>query len=70
MNVNSTYNLKAGQHVIFRAKTTDGEWVSRAYTPISLPGNKGCFEVIVKVYPEGLFSNHLKNLSEGEFIDV
>jgi cytochrome-b5 reductase len=44
------------------------EW--RNYTPLSHGTTQGHFEIMVKVYPEGLMGNYLRNLELGDSIDV
>lgn len=38
------------------------KFVIRPYTPCSLPDAKGHFDMVVKVYPEGLMSKHIGGL--------
>jgi cytochrome-b5 reductase len=44
------------------------EW--RNYTPITHHATKGYFEIMVKVYPEGVVGNYLLNLDVGKTISV
>ncbi|XP_047506485.1 NADH-cytochrome b5 reductase-like [Pieris napi] len=56
---------KVGEHFYILFKK-DSQKCSRAYTPIK-PNEDDCdFEIIVKVYENGLVSNHLYNLVKGD----
>ena len=69
-NKNSIFALQAGRHIIIRARTNDLNYTSRAYTPITRPGKKGKFDIIVKIYPNGLMSRYLENLYEGSILEI
>jgi len=60
--------LPVGQHM--RLKYTDdvGEDIIRSYTPTSSDDDVGFFELVIKVYPKGLMTNHLKNMNPGDTI--
>ena len=44
--------------------------MERAYTPTSLTDDKGTFELVIKVYPNGKVTEHLFNMKEGDEIMV
>ncbi len=53
--------FSAGQYMILRV----GE-VRRLYSILSTPAEKGTFELLVEMVPNGIGSSHLANLSVGE----
>lgn len=57
-----------GQHLIMRACIND-ETTTRQYTPISSPTDLGFFEVLIKVYPQGVMSRYIKTLEEGASVE-
>ncbi|KAJ3218848.1 NADH-cytochrome b5 reductase [Dinochytrium kinnereticum] len=59
--------LPIGKHIQLKAKI-DGKDVSRSYTPVSKPDEKGVCRLVVKAYPSGLMSRHLDRLGLGETI--
>lgn len=64
----SILGLPTGQHVSLRAHI-NGEWVSRSYTPISNDKDAGVIELVIKVYPKGLLTNHLTSLNIGDELE-
>jgi cytochrome-b5 reductase len=64
------FALAPGKHVLIRAMDSSGYYQSRAYTPINKRSSKGYFDIIVKIYPNGLMSNHLDHLKEGSYVQV
>jgi len=48
---------------------TEGKPVVRPYTPISTNAMKGKFELMIKVYSQGLFSRYLDSLQVGQTAD-
>lgn len=46
-----------------------GSAVVRPYTPISTNSMIGKFELLIKIYPEGLMSQHIDRLSIGDTMD-
>jgi len=75
---NHILGLPVGQHIYLTA-TKDGELVIRPYTPVSSDDDKGFMDLVVKVYfknvhPKfpggGKMSQHLENMSIGDYIDV
>ncbi|XP_062568225.1 NADH-cytochrome b5 reductase 3-like isoform X2 [Saccostrea cucullata] len=70
--------LPVGQHIYLTARI-DGQLVIRPYTPVSSDDEKGYMDLVIKVYfknvhpkfPEGgKMSQHLENMSIGDYIDV
>eukprot|EP00697_Spironema_sp_BW2_P000037 gnl/Spiro4/10070_TR5344_c0_g1_i1.p1 gnl/Spiro4/10070_TR5344_c0_g1~~gnl/Spiro4/10070_TR5344_c0_g1_i1.p1 ORF type:complete len:299 (-),score=57.85 gnl/Spiro4/10070_TR5344_c0_g1_i1:41-907(-) len=47
----------------------DGKEVIRPYTPISLPTQKGTFDLLVKTYPTGTMSKHFATLKPGDKVE-
>jgi hypothetical protein len=46
---NLSLGLPVGQHVFVRLRQKgSGEWVQRAYTPVSLPGDSGQIDLLIK----------------------
>jgi len=62
---NTALGLPTGKHILLRNKD-----VSRPYTPVTSDDDKGFFDVVVKVYPEGKMSRHLESMEIGDTIDV
>ncbi|XP_042560974.1 NADH-cytochrome b5 reductase 3 [Clupea harengus] len=74
---NEVLGLPIGQHIYLSAKI-DGNLVVRPYTPVSSDDDKGCVDLVVKIYyknvhpkfPEGgKMSQYLESLRIGETID-
>lgn len=61
--------LPVGRHVSLRAGIK-GTFVARSYTPVSSNDDTGFFELVVKVYDEGVMSKHLGQMRIGDYIDV
>jgi len=61
--------LPIGQHIRIRAEI-DGEQILRSYTPTSTNDDKGYFDLVVKVYPNGKMTQYLNNLKIGDEIEV
>jgi cytochrome-b5 reductase len=61
--------LPTGQHIALQA-VIGGRNVARSYTPISNNSDLGRIELLIKVYPQGLMTQHLANMRVGETIDV
>ena len=56
--------------LLLRAGTiADGADVVRPYTPISTNATTGSFELMVKIYPDGIASQFLQNLAVGSAVD-
>ncbi|KAL4934225.1 uncharacterized protein BDV17DRAFT_285949 [Aspergillus undulatus] len=61
--------LPTGQHVALRA-IIDGKSVQRSYTPISNNTDLGHIELLIKVYPNGVLTNHLAQMQVGQTIEM
>ena len=61
--------LPTGQHVAIRADI-DGKSVVRSYTPTSNDSDLGRLQLVIKVYPGGLLTNHLAAMEVGDQIDI
>ncbi|KAF2743851.1 putative cytochrome B5 [Sporormia fimetaria CBS 119925] len=68
-NPDDSLGLPIGQHIALRA-TVAGKPVARSYTPVSNDSDSGRIELLVKVYPAGLLTNHLANMNEGDMIKI
>jgi len=55
------YKNPAGSHVLFQYMSSDGEIVTRAYTPIHYL-NKGEIDFFVKIYEGGAMSKHVETM--------
>lgn len=62
--------LPTGKHISVRFVKDDGGAQMRSYTPISADEDRGFFELIVKIYPQGVMSQHLANLQVGNHLEV
>lgn len=62
--------LPIGQHMFLRFTDKDNKPISRPYTPISSDDELGYFDLLIKLYPTGKMSQHLKSLKVGDTIDV
>lgn len=60
--------LSLGQHLVLRG-TVDGLEVQRAYTPVNRVNTEGYFEVLIKLYEDGLMSQYIKTWKVGDVID-
>ncbi|XP_077486573.1 NADH-cytochrome b5 reductase 3-like [Amblyomma americanum] len=70
--------INPGQHVLLSAHI-DKRVVARPYTPVSIADQRGCFDLVVKVYRAGcssvfpnggLMSQYLDSLAPGDSIEV
>lgn len=52
------------------AEIIDDKYISRPYTPISPPDQTGSIDFLIKVYPNGLFSSYINNLSIGDTLEM
>ncbi|KAL4901100.1 hypothetical protein BDW74DRAFT_170450 [Aspergillus multicolor] len=68
-NEDDILRLPTGQHVALRA-VINGKTVQRSYTPISNNADLGHIELLIKVYPAGLLTNHLKTMEIGDKIEM
>lgn len=63
--------LPTGQHIALQAPLgPGGKNVARSYTPISNNSDLGRIELLIKVYPQGLMTQHLAGMKIGETIDI
>lgn len=58
-----------GQHLKVRA-TINGRVIERAYTPSSKFSQAGSFDLLVKVYPDGVMSSYLDSLEVGATVEM
>ncbi|EEC08811.1 conserved hypothetical protein [Ixodes scapularis] len=60
--------MNVGDHLIMRA-SYNGECITRQYTPISPSSQRGTFEVLIKIYPNGKMSKYIDSLTEGSLVE-
>lgn len=58
-----------GQHLKVRAKI-NGQMIERAFTPVSKFSQPVTFDLIVKVYPDGVMSSYLDSLPIGASVEM
>ncbi|CAH0481219.1 unnamed protein product [Peronospora belbahrii] len=58
-----------GQHLKVRAKI-NGQMIERALTPTSNFSQAASFDLIVKVYPDGIMSRYFDNLTVGDTVEM
>ena len=63
----ATMDQLPGDHLYVHA-TIDGKAVKRPYTPSSLPGLRGSFDLTVKRYENGVISRYLHERQVGDTI--
>ena len=63
----ATLDMLPGDHLYVYA-TINGKAVKRPYTPSSLPGTTGCFDLTVKRYETGLISKYLHEQKVGDSV--
>lgn len=63
----ATLDMHPGDFLYVHA-TLDGKTVKRAYTPSSLPGTTGYFDLTVKRYDTGVVSKHLHDQRIGDTV--
>jgi cytochrome-b5 reductase len=68
-NPDDVLGLPTGQHIALRA-TILGKVVQRSYTPVSNNKDLGRIELLIKVYPQGLMTNHLAAMEVGDEIEM
>ncbi|CAF0900290.1 unnamed protein product [Didymodactylos carnosus] len=61
--------LPVGQH-IYLTTHIDGELVKRPYTPTTSDDQKGYFDLVIKVYPQGKMTQYLDKLNIKDTIEV
>jgi len=64
---NATLDMLPGDHLYVHA-TINGKPVKRPYTPSSLPGATGSFDLTVKRYEAGVISRHLHDRQVAETV--
>lgn len=67
-SADAVLGLPTGQHVAIQA-VVDGKTISRSYTPISNDKDPGGLELVIKVYSNGLLTNHMAGLKVGETLE-
>lgn len=65
----ATLDLFPGDHLYVHA-TIDGKTVKRPYTPSSMPGEAGAFDVTVKRYDNGTVSTYLHERQVGDTVQM
>ncbi|XP_057453373.1 NADH--cytochrome b5 reductase 1-like [Lotus japonicus] len=66
----SILGLPVGKHIRARGRDSQGEEVMRSYTPITLDSDRGYFDLVVKMYPNGKMSHHFRQMKEGDSLAV
>jgi NAD(P)H-flavin reductase len=67
----SVLGLAIGKHVLVSARVGSAKkMVARAYTPTSSDEDVGEITLLVKVYPQGVLSQHFVSLSPGDCVQV
>ncbi|XP_064617175.1 NADH-cytochrome b5 reductase-like isoform X2 [Liolophura sinensis] len=61
--------LHTGQHIIMRV-IGDGRVITRQYTPVSPLHALGYFDLLIKIYPDGRMSRHVKALKTGDKVEL
>jgi cytochrome-b5 reductase len=61
--------LSTGQHIVARVFAENGVPITRQYTPISTLEQKDWFEVLIKLYPDGVMSREIMKWSVGTQVD-
>lgn len=64
---NATLDMLPGDHLYVHA-TINGKSVKRPYTPSSIPGATGSFDLTVKRYETGVVSRYLHDRQVGEMV--
>ena len=65
----ATLDMLPGDHLYVHA-AVNGKTVKRPYTPSSVPGTTGYFDLTVKRYETGLVSRYLHDRSIGEMVQM
>ncbi|WVZ68441.1 hypothetical protein U9M48_017378 [Paspalum notatum var. saurae] len=66
----SVLGLPIGQHISCRGQDATGEEVIKPYTPTTLDSDLGCFELVIKMYPQGRMSHHFREMKVGDYLSV
>lgn len=62
----SSLGLPIGQHVSLLGVDAEGKEFSRAYTPTTLDSDKGIFDLVIKIYPDGAMSQYVAKFNVGD----
>lgn len=62
--------LPVGKHMSLRCNNAEGKLHIRQYTPVSSDRQLGHFDLLIKLYPNGVMSQHLANMKIGETIEA
>lgn len=62
--------LPVGKHMLLKFVDAEGKPVSRPYTPVSSDDDRGHFDLLVKLYPQGRMSQHLQQMQIGQTIEA
>jgi len=62
--------LPVASCLVTRTQGADGKPVIRPYTPITKEDTLGYFDLLVKVYPEGIMSKHIDELKPGDSLEI
>jgi NAD(P)H-flavin reductase/cytochrome b involved in lipid metabolism len=66
---NHIFSLDIGKHILLSFEE-DGKIISRAYTPVSPYGDTGFIDFLIKAYPNGKMSEHLRRIQIGDTIKM
>ena len=66
---NATLDMLPGDHLYVHA-TINGKAVKRPYTPSSLPGTMGYFELTIKRYETGVISKYVHDQQVGDLVQM
>jgi len=72
LNENEKLGHSAGQHLIIRQKhpVHDGTSITRQYSILSFPDETQHFDLLIKLYPQGLMSNIIRSWDVGDCIPM
>jgi len=66
----TVFGLPIGNHVLLRFFDANNDAIIRPYSPTSSSKDVGFFEIVVKIYSNGVMGQYLDNLAIGDTIDV
>jgi len=66
----TVFGLPIGNHVLIRFFDAKNDAIIRPYSPTSSSTEVGFFEIVVKIYSDGVMGQYLDNLAIGDTIDV
>lgn len=69
-NADDEFHLPIASCIVCKFTDQDGKDVVRPYTPITINGSKGHFELVVKRYPKSKMGTHLFQMRPGETLDM